>query len=347
VRLISLLHACALETVSNIEHKEFPILDPAGIEEEPLEFLKRVKGRCRVDVVFQWINSLLVDAMLSGMIDVPAPIYTRIFQQLEKGKSHFSQVHQLMTIQFPFPYVQAARVLLIMYGLLTPFVMVYWGKNIWHSFLFTFMSTMGMYAIEITASEIENPFGENTNDLPAFEFQVELNELLLLLMDPMTHTVPALTAKADLSLRHLVTNAKVLSDVVSEAVALEQDQRSLDYMTRVDNADFSREGTVADEITKSELLLKSHQSVQQARLLRRAPSELHRYHVNEWLLQRQVVLLEKLVNDRPETADLSDDLPIQAQGHSMDIPDSVPIKPWLHDSYRVRQHQLRHSATHG
>jgi len=143
--LFSLLHACALECLTDISHREFPILDVEGLDQEHLNFLIQLRGRLRVDVVSQWIIACMVDSMKSGVVAVPPPIFTRVYQQLERSKQEFSQVIQLMDIPFPFPYAQAAKILLLLYCVVVPYVMAFWSQTVMAAFGFTFTSTMSVF----------------------------------------------------------------------------------------------------------------------------------------------------------------------------------------------------------
>lgn len=203
VRLYSLLHACALQCVADVKDTNFPILDIHGLQVEHLDFLSTLNGRLKVDVVYQWIHALMVDGWETGLIIVPAPVFNQVFHHLEKSRADFTHIIQLMVVPFPFPYAQAAKVLLVAYGISTPFVMAFWGESAVSSFIFTFISTIGMFSLEYIAEEIEQPLGEDPNDLPVAEFQVELNNILLLLMEPIAHMAPELSPKASLALTQL------------------------------------------------------------------------------------------------------------------------------------------------
>jgi len=306
LRLFSLLHACALEAISEVAHKEFPIIDLDGLDQPHIEFLSRVPPRSRVNVVYQWINSLLVDGIQDGMIDVPAPICTRIFQQLEKSKQEYSNLSQMMCIPFPFPYVQAAKVLVILYGVLTAFVMTFWGRVYWHAFLFTFISTMGPYSIEITASELENPFGEDPNDLPCQEFQEDMNDSLLLLLQPLAYAVPRLTDKADLNLEHLLSHQpRCFLQVVVDAERSSELQPDADeillstgvYVARDSLSSSDSRPQVTHERSSTSLGCMEQQSlsVGESSCYPNQPAPAPISLRSERLMERQVELLDTLV----------------------------------------------------
>jgi len=186
VRLFSLLHACALSAVSNATDNDFPIIDLEAIPMDVLQELKGFDGKLRVDIVYQWIQTLIVNSLSSGLLNVPPPILSRVFQEMEKSMVEFNQILQVITIPFPFPYAQSAALLLALYSIFTPVVVVFWTERIYVAMIFTFVCTLGMFVIELIATEIENPFGEDINDLPIPDFQTDMNSSLLMLLNPIT-----------------------------------------------------------------------------------------------------------------------------------------------------------------
>lgn len=198
LRLFSLLHACCLEAITEIGHEDFPVLDISGIAHEDLEVLSHFHGRLRVDLVYQWILTLVVQN-LNGVLGVPPPILTRVFQELEASMMQFNDILQIIEIPFPFPYAQATRILMIMYSFVTPAVVLFWTSNAYWAFISTFVCLIGIFSLELIATEIENPFGQDANDLPAMMFQEHINASLLMLLNPMAKHIPnlSITAKTD------------------------------------------------------------------------------------------------------------------------------------------------------
>jgi len=62
---------------------------------------------------------------------------------------------------------------------------------------------LSFWGINMIAAEIEQPFGDDVNDLPTHELQRELNATLLLLLDPPLGRVPQLKPTAILDMRKL------------------------------------------------------------------------------------------------------------------------------------------------
>jgi len=59
-------------------------------------------------------------------------------------------------------------------------------------------------SIEFTATELENPFGDDDNDLPCHQFQEAMNSSLLVLLDPDANEPPSLNDKAILHYKKLI-----------------------------------------------------------------------------------------------------------------------------------------------
>jgi len=243
VRLFSLAHASALEVICELPDQEFPVLDVDGLMAEDMRPLTRLSGHLRVDLVFMWINTVIMDGLYSGLISAPAPIVSRAFQDLEQSKAEFHQMLQIISIPVPFPYSQVATVLLIIYSMLAPLLVVLWTAHPVTTFFVTFITTLPMWSIELIAAEIEHPFGDDVNDLPVFEFQQDMNESLLLLIDPCSRRVPRLSPNADFTMH--VSHRKSLRELTQEFKLHE-----LDTSRDCNGCDVVSEGSAGSQTSK-------------------------------------------------------------------------------------------------
>jgi len=105
----------------------------------------------------------------------------------------YNQVLEVMTIPFPFPYAQTAYALLILMGLSTPFAMCSWTAHPATAFIMTFIGVMCLTSLELIARQLENPFGEDSNDLPIDDFQEAINESLVLMLTDDARSLPQLS----------------------------------------------------------------------------------------------------------------------------------------------------------
>lgn len=108
VRLMSLLHAYALEEMSGNMIDVEP-LDRGGLGAEFAHYIRDLSATYRfnkVEMVMHVIQSLIVAAHHGGILDVPPPILTRVYQTISRGFVHFLNTKKITDTKFPFPYVQ-------------------------------------------------------------------------------------------------------------------------------------------------------------------------------------------------------------------------------------------------
>merc|ERR1719409_2395754 len=101
---------------------------------------------------------------------------------------------------FPFPYAQMIAGMLGVHWLLTPLligmipiqVSTSWLIPIDYvlSFVFAFVSVFSLCALNLIAQEIENPFGDDANDLRCDEAQCNMNDALLTLLSAPASMLP-------------------------------------------------------------------------------------------------------------------------------------------------------------
>jgi len=75
VRLMSMLYCSGLQQVALITDDKMEIIDNEGLDPEALKFLMRGVDRC--EIVLQWVQRLIKDALESGVVNIPPPILSR------------------------------------------------------------------------------------------------------------------------------------------------------------------------------------------------------------------------------------------------------------------------------
>ena len=98
------------------------LIDGTGIDVTSLKALK--KAECKVELVFHWIQSIVVCSIDCGIMSAPSPILTRAYSELASGMVKFHDCLKIARIAVPFPYSQATLMLLVIHWIVTPFVMV-------------------------------------------------------------------------------------------------------------------------------------------------------------------------------------------------------------------------------
>jgi len=202
VRLFSMLHAVALAEVEDCNHNKvenvtafkFELMDAEGIDAASLLTIK--ESGAKVELVYQWIQLLIVENIEKGVLSIPPPILSRCFQELANGMVEYHEALKLSTVPFPFPYAQTCEFLLLLHWLIAPFVVCSWTSHPAWASIFCFVQVFILWALNAIADEIENPFGMDANDLDASAMQLEINRQLNLLIADATQTVPRLSPHA-------------------------------------------------------------------------------------------------------------------------------------------------------
>jgi len=196
VRLFSLMHSLALQQIHSLHDETFQVIDLHGLDEGSLKAIKQCPTSSRVELVSAWIHQLIVDNIDTGIMPAPPPIQSRVFQELSNGTMNMNNAQKIAATPFPFPYAQMTSVFLLIHWVLTPVLMCSWtGHWVW-SFVWTFTPVLSFWCINLIAAEIEQPFGNDSNDLPTHGLQETMNETLILLMNPLSGQVPTLSDKA-------------------------------------------------------------------------------------------------------------------------------------------------------
>mmetsp|Transcript_84132 Transcript_84132/g.204040 ORF Transcript_84132/g.204040 Transcript_84132/m.204040 type:complete len:549 (+) Transcript_84132:68-1714(+) len=217
VRLFSMLHAVALADIEDtngngpdsVAAYKYGLVDVGGIDSESLRVLK--KSHAKAELVFQWIQQLIVENIDTGVLRIPPPILSRAFQEMANGMVAYHEAMKITTIPFPFPYAQVCDWLLLFHWVCTPLVVSQYVAAPWWGALFSFLQVFVYWSLNAIAVEIENPFGMDANDLDALGMQEELNRHLLLLLQSESLRTP-----------HLVPDARLCETMREEDL----DQRS-------------------------------------------------------------------------------------------------------------------------
>eukprot|EP00927_Polykrikos_kofoidii_P067252 TRINITY_DN62764_c0_g1_i1.p1 TRINITY_DN62764_c0_g1~~TRINITY_DN62764_c0_g1_i1.p1 ORF type:complete len:578 (+),score=47.39 TRINITY_DN62764_c0_g1_i1:241-1734(+) len=197
VILISVLHAlilAELSTEGRINGSEaafdFDVFDPSGFDSESIIALR--ESESPVDLVFQWIQGIIVDASEAGLIAVPAPFTARVFQELNQAFFQFHSAMKITEVPFPFPYKAATYLILVMHWVLTPLVAYAWSQSVSMCFMLSFVQVLSLWSFHGLALELENPFGTDLNDLDVRSGHESLNMRLGVLLGSSIQTLPSL-----------------------------------------------------------------------------------------------------------------------------------------------------------
>lgn len=189
VRLMSLMHCAALQQVCILSDEAFEVFDLDGVDKESLQYLAG-QGSNKTLVILQWIQKLISMNVDNGVLSLPAPLITRIYQQLSRGIVSITDAQKITDILFPFPFAQMVTIMLIVFSVVTPIVNSSVIDSLAWNCILTFVSVFLFWSINYIAAEIEMPFGEDLNDLPIPDLQMGMNTALAVLLDKRSQRVP-------------------------------------------------------------------------------------------------------------------------------------------------------------
>eukprot|EP00929_Paragymnodinium_shiwhaense_P049407 TRINITY_DN2491_c1_g3_i1.p1 TRINITY_DN2491_c1_g3~~TRINITY_DN2491_c1_g3_i1.p1 ORF type:complete len:583 (+),score=153.18 TRINITY_DN2491_c1_g3_i1:2-1750(+) len=208
VRLVSLMHGSALDEISdNGGESRYEVLDIHGLDVNTLKFLRDCKknGFNRVEALQHMIQVLVTHNHHSGVLTIPPPILSRIYQTLSRGLVNLLNARKIKDTSFPFPYAQIIYLLLIIQMVWTPLLVTQFAKEKLVAAIFAWLPVFGFHCVNFTAIELEMPFGTDDNDLPLRNFQTEMNEALLMLIHEMADHLPHTSESAAMDFEKLET----------------------------------------------------------------------------------------------------------------------------------------------
>eukprot|EP00928_Gymnodinium_smaydae_P031463 TRINITY_DN2307_c0_g1_i2.p1 TRINITY_DN2307_c0_g1~~TRINITY_DN2307_c0_g1_i2.p1 ORF type:complete len:483 (-),score=47.13 TRINITY_DN2307_c0_g1_i2:130-1578(-) len=189
VRLVSMMYCAALQQVCDKKgDMQFQHLDNASVDQSYLIFMSEQENKC--EVILQWIQRLIVDNVSSGVLNVAPPICSRVFQELSIGIVSLQEAKNISEYPFPFPYAQILTITLILQTFLLPYYLALTCEGPIATASFTFVIMLCLWGINLVGVQIENPFGDDANDIPSAELAAEMNKSLTLLMHPKVQTPP-------------------------------------------------------------------------------------------------------------------------------------------------------------
>jgi putative membrane protein len=207
VRLMSLMHGAALCQLSGGDGGEdFDVLDVHALDDESLDYLTIECGIHeinRVEVLLHWVQVLITDSIAAGVLVAPPPILTRSDQTLSRGMVNLHNVRKLADVPCPFPLSQMIVVLLLIQTFFTPVFVAAAVQSYVGAFVMAFVPIFGMWSTTFASGELEQPFGQDPNDLPLSELQFEMNNSLLMLLDHRAKRSPELKEGACQSLEEM------------------------------------------------------------------------------------------------------------------------------------------------
>lgn len=188
IRLMCLLYANALKQVSAMDANNFELIDIKGLDTDSLKEMVTAHDSC--EVVTQWIQRLIVQASSNDVVKIAPPILSRVYEQLGKGIVRLNNARKIRQFPIPFPVAQLVAFMLVLHGFLTALVTSALVQNWAVASFMSFMVVEAFWSLNFIALELEQPYGDDPNDLPLHDMMEDLNQSLVGLVVPSALSAP-------------------------------------------------------------------------------------------------------------------------------------------------------------
>eukprot|EP00930_Biecheleria_cincta_P023848 TRINITY_DN17151_c0_g1_i1.p1 TRINITY_DN17151_c0_g1~~TRINITY_DN17151_c0_g1_i1.p1 ORF type:complete len:518 (+),score=94.33 TRINITY_DN17151_c0_g1_i1:129-1682(+) len=210
IKLASMLFCTALQQVCELQDDRMEVLDLSGIDPDKLLCLE--EAEVPSEMIMQWILHLIVESDKDNILSVAPPILSRVFQGLSNGMVKLQKVSCIKEVPFPFPYAQMITAMLLVHWLLTPLFASQVVQSAWWAGILCFCVSGAFWWLLYIALEIDQPFGEDPNDLPVKEMMAKWNASLQMLRHPAMATRPS----------YVQEEPRVGAQVMKKTIAIER-----------------------------------------------------------------------------------------------------------------------------
>lgn len=180
VRLVSLLFSVCATEVEEGDCEQglgYKLIDVMGIDSLLMDKVHQSENK--PEAVCHLTYGVIVDAISANTLTIPAPLLTRVFQEFGNAMIKFNEVRTFKAVPFPFPYVLSARFLMCIHFVLTPLYMAQWTYGSLQAAVATSILVFTFHILHLVACELDNPFGNDCNDIRVEQLQEDLNRRLL------------------------------------------------------------------------------------------------------------------------------------------------------------------------
>jgi len=143
------------------------MITDSAISMSELSLLQR--SRNPVDRQMQRIIRAISTRHHAGGLCAPAPIVSRIFQELSNGMLAYNQASKLKEVSLPFSYVQFNAALLSIFIVTAPLAISAFTDSVAVAVIFSALIVGSFTAMWLLANEMEDPFGSEPNDMPVLK----------------------------------------------------------------------------------------------------------------------------------------------------------------------------------
>jgi len=130
----------------------------------------------RVHLSMTWIVKTLT--MVQSELSTPAPIQSRMYQELSNGYIHFTNAKKISDVPFPFNYAQLLAIVLIIFSLLLPIYVANFTQSYIAGPILTFIVFHSITCVNELAEILENPFGQDMDDISLEDFHMRFLQVM-------------------------------------------------------------------------------------------------------------------------------------------------------------------------
>lgn len=152
-----------------------------GISDNEVALLQAARGpQAKVNLVNLWLQEFIAREYLAGSTgSVAPPIISRLFQYVSDGTLGYNQARKVAYIPFPFAHAQITCLFVLVIVAFIPVLMLTYLTNEWFGFALNMLTVLCFAGLHEVSRELENPFQNAPNDLPANNFHAQFNEALM------------------------------------------------------------------------------------------------------------------------------------------------------------------------
>eukprot|EP00928_Gymnodinium_smaydae_P082890 TRINITY_DN66164_c0_g1_i1.p1 TRINITY_DN66164_c0_g1~~TRINITY_DN66164_c0_g1_i1.p1 ORF type:complete len:416 (+),score=49.29 TRINITY_DN66164_c0_g1_i1:113-1360(+) len=92
------------------------------------------------------------------------PVFTMLHSHVGQLSGHFWGLNKIDKTQFPLPYNQIVKLLIIFYVFSMPFRIIA-SVELWGTLILTLLATLGFFGLDEVAEILESPLGNDPNDI--------------------------------------------------------------------------------------------------------------------------------------------------------------------------------------
>jgi predicted membrane chloride channel (bestrophin family) len=137
-----------------------------NLKEEELQCLESSSDR--PSLIMYWIIHDLAE--ISTDLVIAPPIQSRMYQELSNGMLALNQAQKIADVPFPFLYAQLLSILIACYSCFIPVYISVLTQSFIAGPILALVLFQGVWCINLIATQMDNPFGNDSNDIPLVDF---------------------------------------------------------------------------------------------------------------------------------------------------------------------------------